>query len=50
MTGLAGIGYWYLRLSNPAIPSLLLLNPGRCGAKAAPESSLAVENYAAFPA
>ena len=50
MTGLAGIGYWYLRLSNPAIPSLLLLNPERCGAKAAPESSLAVENYAAFPA
>jgi hypothetical protein len=27
MLGLAGIGYFYLRLHNPAIPSLLLIQP-----------------------
>ncbi len=27
--GLAGIGYFYLRLNDPSIPSVLLLRPGR---------------------
>jgi lantibiotic modifying enzyme len=27
MLGLAGIGLWYLRLHNPAIPSVLIIHP-----------------------
>jgi lantibiotic modifying enzyme len=27
MLGVAGIGYFYLRLCNPAIPSILIVQP-----------------------
>ena len=31
MTGLAGIGYFYLRLADPTVPSVLLVTPTRSG-------------------
>lgn len=32
MVGLAGVGHFYLRLDNPAVPSILLLDPQRFAA------------------
>jgi hypothetical protein len=48
MLGLAGMGYFYLRLTDGAIPSILLLNPERFAAKTHLLSS-AAWNSAAVP-
>ena len=49
MDGLAGIGYFYLRLTNPATPSILLLNPERFVKSALDSSSSAAWDRAAVP-
>lgn len=48
MLGLAGMGYFYLRLADSAIPSILLIDPGRFAARM-PVPSSAGWNRAAFP-
>lgn len=37
MVGLAGIGYWYLRVADPTLPSVLLVHP-ECLADSEPQS------------
>jgi hypothetical protein len=37
MIGLAGVGYWYLRVADPTLPSVLLVRP-ECLADQAPST------------
>jgi len=46
MVGLAGTGYFYLRLANPALPSVLLLRPADAGTVVEPSAVPAVQSAA----
>jgi len=46
MVGLAGTGYFYLRLANPALPSVLLLRPTDAGTVVEPSAVPAVQSAA----
>jgi hypothetical protein len=48
MVGFAGMGYFYLRLANPALPSVLLLHPEDAVATAKPAAPLAASERATF--